>query len=430
MAHRAVHKRQSQAGIIRCGGIARSRVDRIVSVPLADRMRMATPEAGGLIRERWRHPRFGHVRDLEVAVDTVMGLAAVGPGEQTEEEEHVADTDSLVSEVALRRTGLAEGAAARLEHGIVVAEIRCGEPTSGCSLDDLAEAEVAVGRFGPGVPNGNGDADGAAVDDRRGCSAGRAVEPLAAEDDLHSRAWYRWRLTWCRDSRDMSSSPLRIGDEIPPLSIPRTLFVLPCSGAKEEGGRRAAGHQPSILDSLPRRLAGELATKRADNRRAAKVNDVALLPAAARYSGTLYREASHAIDGLDAAGAHALIISGGYGVVLPTEPIGWYNQEYRNAMWPDALVPRCLSAYAEATSASSVVGLLSATTQYARAFRAARWPVRIESVFLACPEPTTGARVKTPRALGEAFVALSRDHRLRPGWRSSDGLGMQVAKLK
>lgn len=219
------------------------------------------------------------------------------------------------------------------------------------------------------------------------------------------------------------------GDEIPPLSIPRTLFVLPCSGAKEEGGRRAAGHQPSILDSLPRRLAGELATKRADNGRAAKVNDVALLPAAARYSGTLYREAG-AIDGLDAAGAHVLIISGGYGVVLPTEPIGWYNQEYRNAMWPDALVPRCLSAYAEATSASSVLGLLSATTQYARAFRAARWPVGIESVLLACPEPKPGAMVKTPRAIGEALVALSRDHRLPPGWRSSDGLGMQVAKLK
>lgn len=220
------------------------------------------------------------------------------------------------------------------------------------------------------------------------------------------------------------------GDEIPPLSIPRTLFVLPCSGAKEEGGRRAAGHQPSILDSLPRRLAEELVTKRSANRRAAKVNDVALLPAAARYSGTLYREAGHAIDGLHAAGAHSLIISGGYGVVLPAEPIGWYNQEYRNAMWPDALVPRCLSAYAEATRASSVVGLLSATTQYARAFRAARWPVEIENVFFACPEPKPGAMVKTPRAIGEALVALSRDHRLRPGWKSSDGLAMQVAKLK
>ena len=40
------------------------------------------------------------------------------------------------------------------------------------------------------------------------------------------------------------------GAEIPPLTISRTLFVLPCSGAKRKGGRRE-DNGPSVLDLLP-----------------------------------------------------------------------------------------------------------------------------------------------------------------------------------
>lgn len=217
--------------------------------------------------------------------------------------------------------------------------------------------------------------------------------------------------------------------ELPRLSVSRTLFVLPCSGAKRQGGR-VEDSGPSVLDSLPGPLAGELGRKRADNARTAKVDESGFQPAAERYSGNLYQAADDAIDVLAAAGADVLIISGGYGVVLAAEPIGWYDQEYRNPMWPNRLVPQCIGAYAETTCPTNVVGLLSASTPYARVFRMTRWPDVVKQVLLACPEPNPGARVKTPRALGEAMRILSRDHRLRAGWTSSDGLEIQVTRLR
>ena len=218
------------------------------------------------------------------------------------------------------------------------------------------------------------------------------------------------------------------GAEIPPLTISRTLFVLPCSGAKRKGGRRE-DNGPSVLDLLPRRLAAELDGRRADNAREANVDESALLPAVERYIGNLYQEAGDALGVLVGTGADILIISGGYGVVLPSEPIGCYDQEYRHSMWPNGLVPRCLAAYADATKPTTVVGLLAATTRYAQAFRQTHWPDGVERVFLVCPEPSPGAMAKSPRALGGALKTLSRDQRLRTGWTSGDGLEMHVARL-
>ena len=218
--------------------------------------------------------------------------------------------------------------------------------------------------------------------------------------------------------------------ETPPLPISTTLFVLPCSGAKRRDGRRVAARGTSVLQSLPRSLAAELKSRRSENAPRTKLDEAAFLPAAERYTGTLYRAAGDALDVLAEAGAGLLILSGGYGVVRPAEPIGWYDQTFRNAMWPDGVVAQCLAAYADAIGATTVVGLLSATTQYARVFRSARWPDRIEHVLLVSPEPTGGAMVKAPRAQGEALKAFSRDHTLRPGWTSTDGLGMQITRLR
>ena len=218
--------------------------------------------------------------------------------------------------------------------------------------------------------------------------------------------------------------------EMPRLTISKTLFVIPCSGAKREGGRRENVNGPTVLESLPRRLVAELRDRRADNTGQAQVDESALLPAAERYVGNLYQQAGDALGVLIGAGADILVISGGYGVVLPSEPIGWYDQEYRNSMWPNGLVPRCLAAYAEATSPTTVVGLLSATTGYAQAFRKAHWPDGVERVFLVCPEPKPGATAKSPRALGGALKTLSRDRRLRSGWTSGDGLRLHVTRLQ
>ena len=221
-----------------------------------------------------------------------------------------------------------------------------------------------------------------------------------------------------------------VGAEMPPLSISATLFVLPCSGFKRRGGRRTAARGTSVLRSLPRGLAAELRTCRSEIASRAKLDESALLPAAERYTGTLYRAAGDALDVLAGSGADLLIISGGYGVVRPSEPIGWYDQEFQNAMWPNGVVARCLAAYADATGATAVIAVLAATTQYARVFRSARWPERVEHVLHVWPEPTAGAMVKAPRAQGEALKVFSRNQPLLPGWKSSDGLGMQITRLR
>ena len=218
--------------------------------------------------------------------------------------------------------------------------------------------------------------------------------------------------------------------ELPRLSVSTTLFVLPCSGAKRRGGRRTAARGTSVLHSLPRGLAAELRTRRSENAPQVKLDESALVPAAERYTGTLYQAAGDALDVLARAGAGLLIISGGYGVVRPADPIGWYDREFRNAMWPNGVVARCLAAYADATGATTVIALLSATTQYARVFRSARWPDRVEHGLHVWPEPMAGAMVKAPRAQGEALKAFSRDHSLHPGWTSTDGLRMQITRLR
>lgn len=217
---------------------------------------------------------------------------------------------------------------------------------------------------------------------------------------------------------------------MPRLSISTTLFVLPCSGAKRRGGRRTGAGSTSVLHSLPCGLAAELKSRRSENALRVKLDESALLPAAERYTGTLYRAAGDAVDLLAQAAAGLLIISGGYGIVRHAEAIGWYDQEFRNALWPNGIVARCLAAHADVIGATAVIGLLSATTQYARVFRSARWPDRVEHVLLVSPKPTAGAMVKAPRAQGQALKAFSRDQPLHPGWTSSDGLGIQIARLK
>ena len=190
------------------------------------------------------------------------------------------------------------------------------------------------------------------------------------------------------------------------------------------------GHRSSVLNSLPRALAADLRNSRSENAPQAHLDESSLLPAAERYTGTLYHAADDALDVLARAGAGLLIISGGYGVVRPAEAIGWYDQEFQNSMWPKCLVARCLAAYADATGAKAVIGLLSGTTQYARSFRSVRWPSAVEHVFHVWPQPVAGAMVKAPRAQGEALKAFSRNQRLQPGWTSSDGLEMQMTRLR
>ena len=111
---------------------------------------------------------------------------------------------------------------------------------------------------------------------------------------------------------------------VPPTVPTKTLFVIPCSGAKlTVSGERASG--PAILDELPPDLAETLQSARRANAPQATLDETTLLPAWQRYSGTLYQIAAPVLVQALTSGAHILILSGGYGAVLADEPIGWYE---------------------------------------------------------------------------------------------------------
>ena len=218
---------------------------------------------------------------------------------------------------------------------------------------------------------------------------------------------------------------LCLADTIPLLPLPQTMFVLPCSGDKDKSSSATTSHGGSVTDSLPQEIARELLRQRARNRETSGIDESNLTRAIDRYNGPLYQIARRAITKLIREGARVLIVSGGYGVVLPTEPIGDYNSEFKLSMWQD-IVQRCLAAYAEEMPITTVVGVMSQTTDYAKAFRKTEWPSNLSQVLLGTPEPVPGAMKKAPKAQGEALVEIARSGELVKGWRSSDGLAMQV----
>jgi hypothetical protein len=151
------------------------------------------------------------------------------------------------------------------------------------------------------------------------------------------------------------------------------------------------------------------------------------LPAWLRYSGRLYESADGVFDE-EGRDWRLLILSGGYGLVLPDEPIGDYGRRFSLRDWRDSLIERCLVAVADELGAQRVVALCSGSTDYAAAVRSARWGDR--DVALGAPDAggRGGAQVVVPRAQGEALAALFGG-RLDPGWRSSNGLPLQWSLL-
>lgn len=212
------------------------------------------------------------------------------------------------------------------------------------------------------------------------------------------------------------------GESLVPNDLTRTLIVLPCSDRKKKGTVAEPGKR--IEEYLPPSLASELREARA----AIKGRDEeALMPAWRRYDGALYRTGRQAIAGLMEAGAHVVILSGGYGLVSATEPIGSYNTILKRAWWPHGILERALVAYARQAGVVSVRGFASATTDYRKVLQRVPWRVEgVEDALLIVPEAQPGGLVKSPATLGEALVALHAGT-LTAGWRSSHGLGLTVS---
>lgn len=207
-----------------------------------------------------------------------------------------------------------------------------------------------------------------------------------------------------------------------------TLVVIPCSSRKHTGGVEGVDGA-SILDLLPEGLSDELRNARKRNARACQLDESLWMAAVGRYCGTLYESAGRTVEQLCKSVAGLAVVSGGYGVVLGREQIGWYGKSFEQAMWPDNLVGRCLSAYAKAIGATTAVGLFGATTPYAKAFRRTEWPREVHEAWLVSPEGGDGALVKVPRAIGEALVEIESTGMLAADWKSSNGLGMRFTRV-
>lgn len=88
--------------------------------------------------------------------------------------------------------------------------------------------------------------------------------------------------------------------------------------------------------------------------------------------------------------ANVAIISGGYALLLVEESIGMYDRALALDMWSEQLVERCLAAFAQNKSVRQVVGIMAASTNYAKVFRRTLWPEGVKEVSLATPVGSGG----------------------------------------
>ena len=164
-------------------------------------------------------------------------------------------------------------------------------------------------------------------------------------------------------------------------------------------------------------------------RQNAQVDESTLVPAWRRYSGSLYQSAGTALEDAVAAGMKILILSGGYGIALATEPIGFYEAVFKPRWWPRGLLERVLLAYAAIEGVTAVRAFASASTTYRRVVENTPWERTVSDVVLLMPESVGGGAMrKTPRAQGEALAALLNGS-LTTRWRSSDGIGLEPLRL-
>lgn len=154
-----------------------------------------------------------------------------------------------------------------------------------------------------------------------------------------------------------------------PVPLKETLLIIPCSGKKADARDAVDPQVPvrSMRDLLPPSVSHELDTARdrARERRFATFHlDGAEHPALAWYTGRAY-ETHGAKDLLIKAlglGLHCVIVSGGYGLVRPEEPIYSYD-----AYWPNMrpvwrrTVPEVLRAYVAHNHIKKTISILSNT---------------------------------------------------------------------
>jgi hypothetical protein len=163
----------------------------------------------------------------------------------------------------------------------------------------------------------------------------------------------------------------------------------------------------------------------------ARLDTSAPRPAWLRYSGTFYTAARETLVDATQRGAHIVILSGGYGLVEATEPIGDYEAPMTMSWWLSGLLGRCLVAYARHHGLTAMAAFLAYQTDYAKVVRRTSWAAHgLSQAFLVSPDLARrgGGMVLVPRALGEAFAVFWRGG-LTHDWSSTDGLTLRVESL-
>lgn len=180
-----------------------------------------------------------------------------------------------------------------------------------------------------------------------------------------------------------------------------------------------------MLDVLPAALSERLRDARKEVASLAAIDERLVLPAWQRYTGYFYAAAGERWTRAVQEGVPMVILSGGYGLLLPTEPIGVYRRRLSLRDWPPGFLGECLLALASELKVGDVVAFCSASTDYAKLLRRTHWSDAGIAAHLGSPDPQGrgGAQVAVPRAAGEAFGAFL-DGRLAAAWRSQDGLAM------
>lgn len=207
-----------------------------------------------------------------------------------------------------------------------------------------------------------------------------------------------------------------------------TLLLIPCSAKKNAGGTSTIANQP-IIDELPGDVGQRLSAARRGVLANADLDNRLQLPAWRRYAGTFYTAAGRALRAAIDADLRLLILSGGYGVVKATEPIGVYSMPLSLGAWPPELLKQVLLAYATRHNLSRMRAFVSQSTGYYRLVAQTPWrQAGVTDAIALTPESARGAMVKAPRAQGEAFAAFL-DGTLTEDWKSSDGLGLRAHRL-
>ncbi|OZA91332.1 MAG: hypothetical protein B7X57_10450 [Erythrobacter sp. 34-65-8] len=114
-----------------------------------------------------------------------MRLPALLLAEQAEEQEDVPLAHALIGQMSLGRAALAKQAGSIFaEHRIMMAQGVCPQsPATGCTCQ-IAQPQIAIAGARE-TSAGDRKADRYTPDNRRSAATRRAIEPLAAEDDLH-----------------------------------------------------------------------------------------------------------------------------------------------------------------------------------------------------------------------------------------------------